>query len=374
MYMYTQRPRPHGFPVHPWCVPVLRAGAHATRAERQATFYGMPQYICRSDLTDLIIADRQKRAAPDGQMHRRLVTFPELPPAPSLATLASRGPATAGASLSDLYRKECASAASKRQKAQAVQARLAALGAARDRLGPPPRLLPHDIPVITLDGALTGEALQKLLCHECCAVHVRGFIRTATCSEIASRLRQHGEAFSNWRLNQAEAESAAVATEVDKIGVTSGHALDSLELFAEYLCPSSPTRLDALLPGNLNPFSTLRASLNALHTHGCRLNQLGGWPQPAGTFRRMRGSQGLIHADSVTLLERDSGQFSANIYVQTPPGSGALSVYPAQQYAAADGRTPPELLANLQSLALKQVAARPPVPSISLAPARMTKS
>ena len=36
---------------------------------------------------------------------------------------------------------------------------------------------------------------------------------------------------------------------MDKIGVTSGNAYDSLEHFAEYLKPSSPSRLDAMLPG-----------------------------------------------------------------------------------------------------------------------------
>lgn len=165
---------------------------------------------------------------------------------------------------------------------------------------------------------------------------------------------------------------------MDKIGVTSGNAYDSLEHFAEYLKPSSPSRLDAMLPGGawnqsqyylryyssgpvcalpirafalkessclmragsvesrptgteLNPFTLLRSEIDRVSAHGCRLNEIGGYKQPAGTFRRMHTSRGLIHADTVTLLNHGSGQFSANIYVQAPTGSGALSVYPAQQ-------------------------------------------
>lgn len=40
--------------------------------------------------------------------------------------------------------------------------------------------------------------------------------------------------------------------------------------------------------------------------------------------------------------------------MRTPAKRGALSIYPAQQYAAANGVTAPNLVADLQSLALKQ--------------------
>jgi hypothetical protein len=254
-----------------------------------------------------------------------------------------------------LYEKECATAEARRQQADMAQSQLATLGAACDRFGLPCSLLPHDIPIVTLDGALTSEALRQLLADECCAVHVRGFCPLEMCAEIKARLRAHGEAFSNWQLNKS-AQNANVPTEVDKMGVTSGNALDSFELFTEYLSPSSPTRLDALFPGELNPFTRLRAALDAAHTQGCNLNKLGGWAQPAGTFRRMRSSQGLIHADTATLLHHGSGQFSANMYFETPAGRGALSVYPAQQYADEKGKAPVELMAKLQNLGLKQLA------------------
>ena len=131
----------------------------------------------------------------------------------------------------------------------------------------------------------------------------------------------------------------------------------SFEQFTEYLRPSSASRIDSLLPGELNPFTQLRAALDELHPKGCRLGKLGRWALPAGTFRRMFNSRGLIHADTATLLSRESGEFSANLYIQTPPGRGSLSVYPAQQYVAdAGGLTSPALLADLQSLMRKQSA------------------
>ena len=62
----------------------------------------------------------------------------------------------------------------------------------------PPRLKPHDIPVMVLeDGILTEDALRKLLSHECCAVHMKGFVDAEACAEIASRLAESA-AFSNW--------------------------------------------------------------------------------------------------------------------------------------------------------------------------------
>merc|ERR1719424_2053246 len=279
----------------------------------------------------------------------------------------STRPAAAGAAPSDLdeirqlYDSECSRAESRREQAEAAQARLVAIGALRDTLWPlAPKLKPHDIDVITLDGTLTADALEKLLSHQACAVHVKSFIDAETCGEIATRLGAGGEIFSNWNIHQAK-DSSFTATEVDKVGVTSGEALESWSAFKEYHSPSSPTSLNSLLPGKLNPFTALRSHLDAVHPEGCRLDRLGRWPLPAGTFRRMTTSKGLVHADTATLLGREAGEFSANLYIRTPKGKGALSVYPAQQYAATSdkgsgGLTSPALLADLQSLSLKQSA------------------
>lgn len=56
---------------------------------------------------------------------------------------------------------------------------------------------------------------------------------------------------------------------------------------------------------------------------------------PQGTFRRMLTSAGLVHADTSSLLSTGSGEYSANIYIKTPPHKGALNVYPVQQYSMA---------------------------------------
>ena len=292
-------------------------------------------------------------------------------------TLTASAPVPTGSSanahrtdLAELFNNEKARATERLAQAEAVQGRLSALGAVRDLWPLPPRLQPHDIPVVTLDRSLTAEALDALLSHECCAVHVRGFIEDDVCKSIAARLstssaassgeQRGGDFFSNWNIHQAQSSTVFTKTEVDKVGVTSGEALDSLDDFCEYLDPTSPVSLNALLPGALNPFTELRAALDDLHPQGCRLRQLGGWTLPPGTFRRMYSSKGLIHADTATLLSRAGGEFSANLYIRTPPGEGALSVYPAQQYAAdaADGAgapiTSPALLGDLQSLARRQ--------------------
>ena len=264
--------------------------------------------------------------------------------------------------LAELYRAQTAQNEACRVQAEATQGRLSRLGAMRDSLWPlPPRLKAHDIPVITLNRTLTAEALHNLLAHECCAVHVRGFVELETCEQIADRLHGCGDAFTNWNIHQAQQSTQFSATEVDKIGVTSGEALDSLEAFRGYLDPSSPMALDELLPAELNPFTALRAALDEAHSQGCRRSSLGGWPLPAGTFRRMYTSKGLIHADTATLLSRESGEFSANLYICSPPGQGALSVYPVQQYAVEPGGlgdplTSPPMLADLQSLAKQQAA------------------
>ena len=143
------------------------------------------------------------------------------------------------AELRQLYREQTTNAAAVREKAAATTARLSSLGSARDRLWPlPPRLAPHDIPVVTLDRTLTADALQQLLCHECCAVHVRGFVDAESCEEIASRLSTSSAAFSNWNIHQATSDGKMSATEVDKIGVTSGEALEC----ARPISPKPPLR------------------------------------------------------------------------------------------------------------------------------------
>ena len=83
---------------------------------------------------------------------------------------------------------------------------------------------------------------------------------------------------------------------------------------------------------------------------------------PVGTIRRMRSSKGLVHADTATLLSRNAGEFSANLYIRTPATSngsskGALNIYPARQYVGDGGilgATSPALLADLQSRAKRQ--------------------
>ena len=260
--------------------------------------------------------------------------------------------------LRQLFDAQVADAADRKVKASTSQSRLSALGSARDLWPLPPRLKPHDIPVMVLeDGILTEDALRKLLSHECCAVHIKGFVDAEACAEIASRLAESA-AFSNWNIHQAKDEGTYTPTDVDKFGVTSNDALESWERFQEYLEPSSDNNLDSLLPGKLNPFTNLRNALEKAHPDGCRLRTFSGgrWALPPGTFRRMRSSKGLIHADTATLLARDGGEFSANIYIRTPRNKrGSLSIYPAMQYASPNGGvTSPALLADLQSLAMRQ--------------------
>ena len=207
--------------------------------------------------------------------------------------------------LHTLFHDQVAATEAKRIQAEATSARLAALGTMRDRLWPlPPRLAPHDIPVITLDRKLTAAALQRLFSHECCAVHVRGFCEAKMCDEIASRLSAaRDKAFTNWAIHQSTASTTTYSpTEVEKFGVTSGEAGSSWKDFQQYLCPSPANSLDELLPAAVNPFTQLREVLDALHPEGCRPSHVGGWTQPAGTFRRMQSSGGLIHADTATLL------------------------------------------------------------------------
>ena len=242
----------------------------------------------------------------------------------SLLTPPAKAPAAAAdaqmAELRTLFSQESAAAARRKQEAKTAESRLAAVGAVRNFWPLPPRLQPHDIPVVTLDQTLTSDALEKLFNHECCAVHVRGFIGADTCAEITSRLDASSEDFSNWNIHASQSEGASASTEVDKIGLVATEALSSWDSFREYLMPSPRTSLDVLLPGGLNPFRTLFDELHALHPDGCRSSKLGRWPLPLGTFRRMYSSRGLLHADTATLLARAQGEFSANLYISTPPG------------------------------------------------------
>ena len=262
--------------------------------------------------------------------------------------------------LDQLFQEEQAAADARKRRVEESAARLAAIGTARQKLWPlPPRLRAHALPVLTLDRTLSADALRQLLNHECCAVHVRGFVAEATCGEIASRLSDGGS-FSGWDIHAREAGPSGMSeTEVAKFGLVSDEALASPKHFYEYLAPSTANDLDARLPGTLNPFTALRDALDEIHPEGCRPRTIGRWRLPLGTFRRMTHSKGLLHADTSTLLSRAHGEFSANVYVRTPTGRGALSVYPAMQYTpktngAVSRPANPMLLADLQALALEQ--------------------
>ena len=209
-------------------------------------------------------------------------------------------------------------------------------------LGWQPRLQPHDIPVLELDGGeLTPEALEQLFSHEAAAVVVRGFVDTETCALVKTTLCGEADAdeWRNWRLN------GDASSDVDKMGRVSSEALGDFDVFREYL-HTRPGRgglgaaLDARLravlgEGREHPFDRLHAALDAAHAHGCRRAKLGRFELPAGAFRRMRHSTGLIHADTSPRLSAAGGEYAANIYLSTARAQGSLHVYPALQYGAA---------------------------------------
>ena len=263
-----------------------------------------------------------------------------------------------------LYEQQKTAIAARKEKAINSARNLATLGSVRDALslGRPPRLDPHDIDVITIsDGRITADALASLLSHESCAVHVRGFCSVDECRRIESSLANEA-LYSNWAINRMSEEDG-VASEVDKVGVVASEAVDSWEQFCEYLAPADgglERRLE--VAAECNPFGRLLEQLDAAYEHGCRRDQLGAWSMPVGTIRRMRSSKGLVHADTATLLSRNAGEFSANLYIRTPATSngsskGALNIYPARQYVGDGGilgATSPTLLTDLQSLAKRQ--------------------
>jgi len=192
-----------------------------------------------------------------------------------------------------------------------------------------PQLQPHDIPVITLEKRVTADALERLLSHRACAVHVRGFLDEDTRSELQAAL-SNGGLFSNWQINRLAA--SGTTSEVDKVGVTDGEALDSFDAFRAYV--RTAETIDGMLERNPCPFEALRQQLDDAHPEGCRRDRVGRWPMPIGTYRRMCTSSGLVHADTSPLLSEDAGEFSANIYVSTPEAKGDLNIYPAMQYSA----------------------------------------
>lgn len=267
--------------------------------------------------------------------------------------------------LRSLHETQKAAAASGRAQAERVQRDLRAVGRLHDRVAfsRPPRLEPHDIGVLELQHHLTSDALARLLAHDICAVHVRNFCSSDECTLLEAAC-SNTTAYTNWEINKL-ADSDGQSTEVDKIGVVRSEALDSFESFCEYLAPSRGG-LDELLPVSCNPFERLRRQLEAHHPQGCERGRIGSFSMPAGTIRRMRSSHGLVHADTATLLGHGSGEFSANIYIRTPTttseepcagGRGALCIYPCRQYRGDGGIfgvTSPALLAQLQSLALRQ--------------------
>ena len=240
-------------------------------------------------------------------------------------------------------RKALAEAAAKPQAAWSTRPTRAVLDGLF-RVGWQPVLEPEPLPIIELDGSLEAEALaryaaplchtltqssprstpfrypfDRLLRHDCCTVVVRGFVEAEACRKLAAVLRGGEAAWRNWNL------SGDAASDVDKAGLVSSEALESFDAFRKYL-DTRPggggleTRLDAALsealgaggseagaqqPAQQHPFDRLQADLDAAHPEGCRRAKLGKWELPTGTFRRMRHSTGLIHADTSPRLSSE---------------------------------------------------------------------
>ena len=128
-----------------------------------------------------------------------------------------------------------------------------------------PKLQPHDIPAMTVERSewsieAAAVAIEALLSHRVCAVHVRGFLSESECAEVESALGS-SNSFSNWQLHEG------ATSEVDKTGATSAEAMESFESFRAYAHTAAAT--DGLVPGRLSPFEVLRRQLDMAHPDGC---------------------------------------------------------------------------------------------------------
>lgn len=183
-------------------------------------------------------------------------------------------------------------------------------------------------PHIPLDG------LHALLRHQIGALVVRDFYgeqaRRCVVDKVESMVRLKSDRVVNWMVSQDQGQLKQ--TQVDTVGVPLNVAKVQGWEREYYEQSVDQTRLFRF--GDvMSPMDKLRLELDEIHSGGCQLARHNGQAQVAGLIRIMKrnragGAHGQAHMDDVDVLSPETGEFSANVYLQNSQSGGEVEIWP----------------------------------------------
>jgi len=227
--------------------------------------------------------------------------------------------------------------------------------------------------IASCDQQLRETDLQRLLCHEITALHVRDFYPRAAARELGQQLAQEAAVKGrNWRVSTSRGlESSDVCTLGEhppfNVSAAKGDAVAVDEYFEGVLKELRHRRFAAAAADSddqqpqLWPLDLLRLQLDEVWSAGAGLaRDEQKRPFSGGLPRVMQGptrwKQGFVHVDEMGPLNRQQGLFSANIYLQLPDAAAnddeeqdILQIWPTAIFSRWDWYRNALLLSGLSS-------------------------
>jgi hypothetical protein len=175
---------------------------------------------------------------------------------------------------------------------------------------------------------VTFDALHNLFTNRTCALHVRNFVSSATCTVLNKWIMSKSQYM--WKNTDMY---YGLGLPVNSLhGPTANHCL-------RYFKQAIPTmRKIRETSKSLAPLDKLRLELDEAWPAGARISTdnpyrrkmfvgLARVMRPEGLVGAATATEGLIHVDAPVFGDAAQGVFSANVYLKMPPKGGELVVW-----------------------------------------------
>jgi len=210
--------------------------------------------------------------------------------------------------------------------------------------------------VLTSHKNIDSAQLHALINHECVAIHVKEFYNQSMSEKLAKKLLLRDSMSldnSSWEVASGRGMES---TDVRAVGGTPfsmvvnaarndktklqeyfNETRNEINWLRNIMSSSNKMSVDEGNDGNdlemLSPLDKLRLELDECWSKGATLlkDTKTGLPYLPGIGRIMNGptqwTDGFVHVDELSPLDKTSGLFSANIYLQLPPVGGEIHIW-----------------------------------------------
>jgi hypothetical protein len=173
---------------------------------------------------------------------------------------------------------------------------------------------------------LTRNHLSDLFSHRALAIHVKQYYK---CDAVLEMIENEQRSAKNWTISYKHNQTEE--SDVLTIGLPMNMAIQNDDLDAYYqesFINNTKFRNENLL----SPIDKLRLDLDDLWDDGAIVaKSKEGKAHNAGLVRIMKrnsNKNNFLHVDDLSVISKDRGAFSANIYLKQPKSGGDLEIFP----------------------------------------------